>query len=131
VGMGQSELEELLSEAAQRQGRYTKGMANQSTGTYFRSDHFNFAKVGIPALYAGGGDEPIDVDPETYAERGKAYGKRGYHAPFDEYDPETWDISGILDNMRLFFDMGYHLSNSKNFPAWKEGSEFKAIREKN
>lgn len=131
VGMGQSELEEHLSDAAKRQGRYIKGMANQSTGTYFRSDHFNFAKVGIPALYAGGGEEPIDVDPEAYAERGKAYGKRGYHAPFDEYDPETWDITGIIDNMRLFFDVGYHLSNSNVFPAWKEGSEFKAIREKN
>lgn len=130
VGMGQSELEEHLETAAKRQGRYTKGMANQSTGTYFRSDHFNFAKVGIPALYAGGGNEPIDVDSTTYAERGNAYGKRGYHAPFDEYDAESWDISGIIDNMRLFFDVGYHLSNSDVFPGWKEGSEFKAIREK-
>lgn len=130
VGLGQSEMDEHLEAAAQRQGRYTKGMANQSTGTYFRSDHFNFAKVGIPALYAGGGDEPIDTDAATYAERGKAYGQRGYHAPFDEYDAETWDISGIIDNMRLFFDVGYHLSNSDIFPQWKEGSEFKAIREK-
>lgn len=130
VGFGQSELEDYLVEAAKKQGRVVVKDSNPSAGFYFRSDHFNFAKVGIPALYTETGDDHIDKGT-AYGKAQKAeYTKNRYHAPADNFEPAKWDFSGMVEDLRLLFDVGYRLSNESSFPSWKEGSEFKAIRDK-
>ncbi|WP_460638052.1 M28 family metallopeptidase [Larkinella harenae] len=129
VGQGQSDLEDYAAAAATKQGRTIRGDFNPAAGSYFRSDHFNFAKVGVPALYLKTGVNSV--------KNGEAWGKAQleehnltrYHAPSDEYS-SSWDISGILEDMQLLFNVGYRLSNESVFPGWKAGSEFRGIREK-
>lgn len=129
VGMGQSDLEDYLDEEAKRVGRYVSPEPNPSAGYYFRSDHFNFAKAGIPALYTNDG-----VDN---AEKGKEYGKqlqdeyvaKHYHKPSDEYTTELWKLDGAVEDLKLLFNVGKKLSMEKTWPQWKESSEFKSIRD--
>jgi Zn-dependent M28 family amino/carboxypeptidase len=131
VGFGQSELEDYLTDAAKKQGRTVVKDQNPSAGYYFRSDHFNFAKVGIPALYTETGEE---IEGNTVPNAGKTlkedYTKNRYHAPGDNFEPGKWNFEGIVTDLRLLFDVGYRISNETTFPNWKTGSEFKAIREK-
>ncbi|MFI5453572.1 M28 family metallopeptidase [Pedobacter sp. UC225_61] len=130
VGLGQSELEDYLVDAAKKQGRVVVKDSNPSAGFYFRSDHFNFAKVGIPALYTEGGDDNIAHGLAWGKAQKEEYTTNRYHAPADNFEPAKWDFSGMVEDLRLLFDVGYRLSNETTFPGWKEGSEFKAIREK-
>jgi Zn-dependent M28 family amino/carboxypeptidase len=129
IGVGQSEMEDLLDEELKKLGRYAAPEPNPVVGYYFRSDHFNFAKIGIPALYIGTG---ID-----HLEKGKEYGKQlqdeyvaqYYHKPADAYDPKRWNLEGAVDDVQLLYQVGRNLANSTKWPGWKEGSEFKAIRD--
>jgi Zn-dependent M28 family amino/carboxypeptidase len=129
IGAGQSEMEDLLNEELAKLGRYSAPEPNPVAGYYFRSDHFNFAKIGIPALYFGTG---ID-----HFEKGKEYGKQlqddyvatYYHKPSDEYDSNRWNLDGAVDDVQLLYNVGKRLANSNQWPAWKESSEFKAIRD--
>ena len=129
-GFGQSELEDYASEAAKKQNRVIVPDPVPSSGLYYRSDHFNLAKVGVPSLFTGSGVDNI--------KNGKAWGlkqiadftKFRYHSPQDNFDAKTWDLSGIIEDVRMLFDMGYRISNEDSYPKWKDGSEFKAIREK-
>lgn len=130
VGYGQSELEDYLAEAAKKQGRVVAKDPNPSAGSYFRSDHFNFAKVGIPALYTGNGINNVQHGEAWGKAQQEDYTKNRYHAPADNFEPAKWDFSGMVADLRLLFDVGYRLSNESTFPGWKEGSEFKAIRAK-
>ncbi|MBK1439576.1 M28 family peptidase [Parapedobacter sp. ISTM3] len=125
VGLGQSDMDDYARRAAARQNREVVPGGNPSAGSFFRSDHFNFAKVGVPALYTGSGKNVIDKDSTEVAALQDAFGKR-YHDVSDEYD-ETWDVSGMIADIRLVFDIGYSLSQERTFPKWKTGSEFKAI----
>ncbi|MCF0057559.1 M28 family metallopeptidase [Dyadobacter sp. CY356] len=129
VGKGQSDLDDYADEAAARQGRTTRGEPNPSGGWYFRSDHFNFAKVGIPALYIENGSVSVEHGEAWGEAQKKDYNDNRYHSPADEYST-SWDISGIIEDMQLLFNVGYSLSNEATFPGWKKGSEFKAVREK-
>ncbi len=129
VGQGQSDMEDILKEEAERSGRYISFEVHPEAGSYFRSDHFNFAKVGIPALYAGSG---VDV-----VGKGKEYGQKleddftahHYHRPSDEID-STWTFEGGIEDLKLLFQVGKRVAFGDKLPGWKEGSEFKAIREK-
>lgn len=129
VGKGQSELDEYVEAAAKKQGRYLKPEKNPSGGTYYRSDHFNFAKIGVPALYTNSGSDLWNGGPEAGEAKHKEYGQNKYHAPADNYSPD-WDISGIIEDIQLLYEVGDRLSKEDTFPKWKEGSEFKEIREK-
>lgn len=100
---------------------------NPSAGGFFRSDHFNFVKVGVPALYSGSGREVIGDPDEIAALREKFAGR--YHQVTDEFDEDNWVMDGILEDIRLVLDVGYRLSMEKTFPKWKTGSEFKEIGE--
>ena len=128
VGRGQSELEDFLKEEAEKMGRYISFETKPEAGSYFRSDHFNFAKAGIPALYAGEGVDVIG--------KGKAYGQKieddytadHYHRPSDEID-STWTFEGGIEDLKLLFQVGKRIASSEKYPVWKDGSEFKAIRE--
>lgn len=128
VGLGQSDMDDYARAAVERQGRTIKAGGNPSAGGFFRSDHFNFAKVGVPALYGGGGSDVIGQDSTVLAERRAKLSGR-YHHVSDELD-DAWELTGILNDIRVFFDVGYTLSMETTFPTWKPGSEFKEIGEK-
>ncbi len=127
IGLGQSDMDDYAILAAERQGRKVVPGGNPSAGGFFRSDHFNFAKVGVPALYTGNGSEIIGKDATEAATLRETFGKR-YHHVSDEYD-ELWDVSGIIADIQLVFDVGYTLSRERTFPKWKPGSEFKEAGE--
>ena len=129
IGHGHSEMDDYAKEAAEKQGRYILPDTEPGKGYFFRSDHFNFAKVGIPALYAEGTYEQTEMGIEWAKEQRDDYTANRYHKPFDEYDT-SWDLSGAVMDTRLFFEIGYKISNESTFPQWKEGSEFKAKRDR-
>jgi Zn-dependent M28 family amino/carboxypeptidase len=129
VGKGQSELDAYADEAAASQGRVTRGEPDPSSGKYFRSDHFNFAKVGIPAIYIENGSVSVENGEKWGEDQSNDYNDNRYHAPGDEYTP-SWDLSGIVEDMQFLFAVGLKLSNESVFPGWQKGSEFKSIREK-
>jgi Zn-dependent M28 family amino/carboxypeptidase len=130
VGRGQSELEDYLEEEAKKQGRYISFETNPAGGSYYRSDHFNFAKVGVPALYAGSGIEVIGKEKGYGKKLKDEYGTNNYHKPSDEYD-KTWVLEGAIQDVELIYNLGQRLASIEKWPQWKPGSEFKAIREKN
>lgn len=130
IGKGQSELEDYLKEEADKAGRKLAFETHPEAGYYYRSDHFNFAKAGIPALYTSRGVEVIGKE-EGWGEKAEAeYREKHYHRPSDEYDAATWTFAGGLDDLKLLFLVGKRLAFETKMPQWKEGSEFKAIRDK-
>ncbi len=129
IGLGYSELDDLLEQEAQKQGRYLRPDPEPEKGYYFRSDHFSFAKQGVPALYAKMGVEHVEKGEQWMRERVDWWVKTHYHKPSDEYDPEWWDLRGMEQNVRLLFRVGYRLADSNWFPNWREGTEFRAKRD--
>ncbi|SDZ17716.1 Zn-dependent amino-or carboxypeptidase, M28 family [Rhodonellum ikkaensis] len=129
IGIGQSDLEDLLNEELEKVGRYSAAEPTPSAGYYFRSDHFNFAKIGIPALYIGTGIDHFEKGKEYGKELQDNYTAEYYHKPSDEYDPARWNLDGAVEDVQLLFNVGKRLANSEVWPGWKQGSEFKAIRD--
>ena len=129
VGKGQSDLEDLLQDEAKKAGRYISFETHPEAGYYYRSDHFNFAKAGIPALYTNSGIDVVGKGKEYGQQKADEYTAKHYHRPSDEYDAATWTMGGIED-LKLLFQVGKRLAFENNMPAWKMGSEFKAIRDK-
>jgi Zn-dependent M28 family amino/carboxypeptidase len=129
IGLGQSELEDYTKEIVEKEGGYIIGESTPEAGWYFRSDHFNFAKVGIPALYQGSGND-IPGKGKEYGQKLKdEFVSKNYHRPSDEFHPGAWKMEGAVHDLNLLFKVGKRLAFEKRWPAWKAGSEFKAIRE--
>jgi len=128
VGAGQSDMDDYLKKEAEGQSRYIAGEIDPEAGSYFRSDHFNFAKVGIPALLAGGGIDLVDGGKELGKKREDEFNEKYYHHPSDEFDPVRWKMDGVKEDIQLFFLVGKRLAFETVWPKWKQGSEFKAIR---
>jgi Zn-dependent M28 family amino/carboxypeptidase len=129
IGLGASDLDDYAREAAKEQGRELKPDAEPEKGFYYRSDHFNFAKKGVPAFDPDAGIDYIGK-PATYGkEKRDEYTSRDYHAPSDVIKPD-WDLSGAAEDGRLFLAIGYRVANADTYPAWKPGNEFKAARDK-
>jgi len=129
VGFGASELDDYVKAAASEQGRTVHGDAEPEKGFYYRSDHFNFAKQGVPALDP---DEGIDFvgKPSEYGQKVRDdFTNNRYHTPKDVITPE-WDLSGAAEDLKLFFAVGYRVAQADRFPDWRAGNEFKAIRDK-
>jgi Zn-dependent M28 family amino/carboxypeptidase len=127
VGWGQNTLEDTLAPFVRAQRRIMHPEAEPEKGYYFRSDHFEFARKGVPALYT---DEGIDIigKPSGYGQQKRdEYTENDYHKVSDEIKP-GWDLSGAVEDLRLFFQVGYSVADGRNWPKWKEGSEFKAVR---
>jgi Zn-dependent M28 family amino/carboxypeptidase len=123
-GLGQSELDNFLSIAAKKQGRTIAGDPRPAAGIYYRSDHFAFANIGIPALYAKTGKTPVDEATKALrVELGESLSKC-YHNLCDEYS-DAWDMSGAVEDMQAFFEVGYELSKENVWPQWSKTSEFK------
>jgi Zn-dependent M28 family amino/carboxypeptidase len=128
IGFGNSELDDYVEAAASEQGRRIRPDPRPERGSFYRSDHFSFAKQGIPALYTSSGVDHIEHGEEWGLAKRDEYVAKNYHKPSDEYDP-NWDLSGAIDDLRLLFKIGYRLSMESTFPNWKEGTEFKAKRD--
>jgi len=129
VGKGQSELDEYIDAEAKKQDRFTRPEPNPSGGWYFRSDHFNFAKVGVPSLFIENGVVSREHGEEWGKAQKEQFNLYRYHMPTDEYN-SSWDLTGIVEDMKLLYEVGHRISNESTFPGWKKGSEFKAARDK-
>ncbi len=129
TGYGQSELDNYAKAEADKQGRYVIPDPDPAKGYFFRSDHFNFAKIGIPALYASGSYESKEKGVEFIERKTQEYLDIRYHQQADNYMPEEWDLKGIAQDAVLLFNVGNKLANETYFPKWNEGSEFKAKRD--
>ncbi len=129
IAAGNSTLDDLLAKAAERAGRVAKPNSEAEKGTFFRADNFEFAKVGVPALYIGSKPKDYIGQPADYGQKkSDDYTLHHYHQVSDEVNP-AWDLSGAIEDMRLLFEVGYEVANGDRFPTWKAGSEFKAKRE--
>ena len=124
TGLGHSEMDDLAETIAKEQDRYVQSDPEPEKGYFYRSDHFNFAKAGVPALYAAGGYE--------HATLGKAYAKEQldgfvaerYHQPSDEYTAGAWPLGGAVQDGELLFQVGRRLADSETWPQWRKTSEF-------
>ena len=130
TGYGSSELEDILKPLAAKQGRSLHAESSVQSGFYFRSDHFNFAKAGVPALYAGGGQDLLEGGIEAGRKAAEAYGRDRYHSPRDEYDPATWKLDGTMEDLELLYGVGRELAGGESWPNWYQGSPFKANRDR-
>jgi Zn-dependent M28 family amino/carboxypeptidase len=128
IGMGASDLDDYLREAAAQQGRTLRSDPEPEKGFYYRSDHFNFAKQGVPALYTDVGVEFIGKSPEYARQKRDEYTEKDYHAPSDEVKPD-WDLAGAVEDAQLLYAVGYRVANADKFPEWKPGNEFRAKRQ--
>ncbi len=128
VGFGKSELEDYLAKAAKRQGRTLTPEQTPERGYYYRSDHFSLAKKGVPALSAGGGSTWLNAEQKAIGDSVSALVAKCYHQTCDEYN-ENWGWQGLVAELQVFFETGLMLSNSKAWPNWREGSEFKVTRD--
>jgi len=128
IGLGASDLDDYLRAAAAEQGRTLSPDADPEKGSYYRSDHFNFAKVGVPALNVDEGlvyrDRPAGFGKEKRA----YYVANDYHAPSDHVKPD-WDLSGFAEQAKLLLAVGYRVAMADKFPEWKPGNEFRAVGE--
>ncbi|MCC6291567.1 MAG: M28 family peptidase [Bryobacterales bacterium] len=128
IGLGNSTLDDTLAAAAREQNRTLIPDAEPEKGFYYRSDHFEFAKEGVPALYTEPGTKYIGRPDSFSKEKRDEYTERDYHKPSDEIKP-GWDLSGAVEDMKLLFEVGYRVAQGDRYPEWKPGTEFKAIRE--
>ena len=128
IGYGQSTLDDVLTAAATTQGRTIKPDSEPEKGRFYRSDHFEFAKVGVPALYFKAGLDFVGRPADYGQQKAAEYLKDDYHRVSDEVKP-GWDLSGAAQDTQLFFEVGWEAAQADRWPTWKDGSEFKARRE--
>jgi Zn-dependent M28 family amino/carboxypeptidase len=128
VGYGSSELEDVLIRKAGEQGRIIKPEEHPERGSYYRSDHFNFARKGVPMLYAKGGSDHRELGPDYIPAKGLEFLKNRYHTAHDEVN-DDWDLRGALEDAGLYFRVGLEVADSELWPEWYEGNEFRAVRE--
>jgi len=129
VGYGASDLDDYASAAAAEQGRVIRPDPETEKGFYYRSDHFNFAKQGVPALDPDEGTDFVGKPPEYGTQVRDDYTEHDYHKPSDVVKPD-WDLSGAADDLKVFFAVGYRVAQTDKYPEWKPGNEFKATRER-
>ena len=128
ISDGYSDLDDMLGEAAKRQGRVLVPNSKPERGSVYRADNFEFSKVGLPALYTGRGLDFPGKPPGFGQQKMEEYVARHYHQPSDQID-SGWDLSGAVQDVQLLFEVGYRVANGDKFPEWKPGNEFKAKRD--
>jgi Zn-dependent M28 family amino/carboxypeptidase len=129
IGKGKSGLDAYLDRALATQGRVASDEPTPEKGFYYRSDHFSFAKHGLPMLYFENGQDLVNGGAEAGSAAAKDYEEHRYHGPKDEFDP-TWDWTGVGQDLKLYYDVGRALAVTSDWPNWTEGDEFRAIRDK-
>ena len=128
VGLGNSTLDDVLAEAAKTQKRVLQPDAEPEKGFYYRSDHFEFAKLGVPALYTNPGTNYVGKPADYGQQKRNEYTSKNYHKVSDEIKPD-WDLSGAVEDLQLLFQVGWRVAQSERIPEWMPGTEFKARRE--
>lgn len=130
VGYGASDLDDYARAAAAEQGgRTLRPDAEPEKGFFYRSDHFNFAKVGVPAFYPGEGVTFVGRDSSYGRQKRDEFTTNDYHKPSDDIKA-GWDLSGAAEDLRFDLAIGYRVAGAGKFPEWKPGNEFRATREK-
>ena len=128
VGYGASDLDDYASAAAAEQGRMIRPDPETEKGFYYRSDHFNFAKQGVPALDPDEGTDFVGKPAEYGKQVRDDYTEHDYHKPSDVIKAD-WDLSGAVEDLQVLFAVGYRVAQADKYPEWKPGNEFKATRE--
>jgi Zn-dependent M28 family amino/carboxypeptidase len=128
IGLGASDLDDYARDAAAEQGRVLRPDAEPEKGFYYRSDHFNFAKKGVPALDPDAGIDFIGKPADYGKKKRDEYTSTDYHQPSDQVKPD-WDLSGAAEDAQLFLAIGYRVAQADKYPDWKPGNEFKGIRD--
>ena len=128
VGFGASDLDDYLRRAAEQRGRTLSPEPTPEKGLYYRSDHFNLAKQGVPMLYPKPGIDLVNGGPDAGRAWLDTYVANHYHKVSDEYDA-AWNVSGTLADLALYYDVGRAVANESGWPQWSDASEFRAIRE--
>ena len=127
-GGGKSDLDTLATALAQSQGRYVAPEPAPEKGGYFRSDHFSFAKLGVPMLRAGSGTDRLDGGKAAGEAAMADYTAHRYHQPSDNYDP-AWNWSGAVEDLDLYYAVGRQLADGHDWPQWYPAAEFRAVRD--
>lgn len=128
IGLGQSELDGYIEQVGKAQGRVIGGDEEPEKGFFFRSDHVNFARAGVPALYAAGGRDLVDGGETAGREAAADYTTNRYHKPTDNFDPD-WDYRGVIADLDALYAVGRKLGDETTFPQWKPGADFARPKE--
>lgn len=128
VGFGKSALDRFLDAALAADGRTVTPDPKPEAGYYYRSDHFAFAKLGVPMLYIDGGQDLIEGGRAAGEAVAKDYTDNRYHGPKDEFN-DAWDWSGVMADLQLYYRLGRMMATSKSWPNWNEGDEFRGVRD--
>jgi Zn-dependent M28 family amino/carboxypeptidase len=128
IGRGNSTLDDVLAESAATQGRRLEPDPAPGAGLFYRSDQFEFAKQGVPALFVEAGTDYVGREEGYGAAKGEEFNNTRYHGVDDEVDP-SWDLTGAVEDAQLLFQVGYRVSQREAFPEWSPGTEFKALRD--
>jgi Zn-dependent M28 family amino/carboxypeptidase len=128
IGRGVSTLDDVVEAIAAEQGRVVKFDPEPEKGLYYRSDHFEFAKNGVPAFDPDPGVDFLGKPQGWGLEQRQKYTAERYHKPADKIEPD-WDLSGAVEDSQMYFLVGYDVANAPRVPEWHSGAEFKAIRD--
>jgi Zn-dependent M28 family amino/carboxypeptidase len=129
VGSGASEIEDVLADVLNAHKRTIAPDPESEKGYYYRSDHINLARKGVPMLYTKGGLDLIEGGKAAGQAVRDEYRAKRYHQPADEYDP-NWDMAGPIDDLKVLYELGRRIANDGSWPNWRKGNEFRAIRDK-
>jgi Zn-dependent M28 family amino/carboxypeptidase len=128
VGLGNSTLDDVMTAVLKEHGRTVEGDAEPEKGFFYRSDHFEFAKQGVPALDPNDGTDYIGKPAGYGRQKRDYYTEHDYHKPSDEVKPD-WDLTGAVEDLQVLFNVGYRVAQDDGYPEWKAGTEFKAKRD--
>lgn len=130
IGFGNSGLDVYAEAVLKKYGRYASPDPTPEKGSYFRSDHFSFAKQGVPSLYLSKGMDDTEHGKEWALAESEKWVTANYHKPTDNYEPEKWKFDGMIEDIKVYFEVGYDLSITREFPEWNAGSPFKSARDR-
>ena len=129
IGLGKSSLDDWVRALAEMQGRSVVPEAFPDKGSYYRSDHLSFARIGVPSAYLEAGTDVRGRPPGWGRDRRQAWEDAHYHQPSDDMTPE-WDLSGAIEDAQLLFLLGLKVANAPLAPSWRPGDEFESARKK-
>jgi Zn-dependent M28 family amino/carboxypeptidase len=129
VGAGKSEMERVLQQVLAERGVRLSPDPSPEAGYYFRSDQFSFARQGVPFIYGRGGEDLVNGGPAAGAAYAREYRANRYHQPGDEF-LASWDWQGAMNDLQIYYEVMRRLANSRDWPNWYEGDEFRAVRDR-
>lgn len=128
-GYGYNQLDDYAIAVLDKYGRYASPDPAPEKGGFFRSDHFSFAKVGIPSMNLSAGVDNVEHGKVWGLAQTEKWIEENYHKPSDNYEPDIWNFDGMIEDVKVYFEIGYNLSMTDRFPEWNPGVPFKALRD--